>query len=176
MGGSPEWRHGVIHQKLTLDVYNCQYGKKIIESEIYILSRENPRVAVRADISIENKRLHVLNTHLVHTHQQESKEQNEQVSNLIKLLTTKWTILMGDFNAIPDSSAITNIKKVLLDSDPASLPTWSMYPDGCIKCNPQEVNTRLDYIFTSNDIKTGSFKVEKSNASDHLPISVTLEI
>jgi len=149
---------------------------KILKTETYVLSKKNPRAAVRADISVGHGVLHVFNTHLIHTHQQQSKEQDEQVLNLVKKLSANRTILMGDFNATPDSSVITNIKKVLVDSDPSSSPTWSVYPSGCVFCNPQAVDTRLDYIFTSKDIKTNSFKIEESRASDHLPISVTIEI
>lgn len=149
---------------------------KILKSETYVLSKKNRRAAVRADISVGNKTLHVFSTHLVHTHQQESKEQDQQALNLIKSLTDNRVVLMGDFNATADSSVIKNMKKVLVDSDSSSLPTWSVYPSGCAICNPQAVDARLDYIFTSKDIKTSSFQVEKSKASDHLPISTLIKL
>lgn len=162
------------------EVYNdgpAVFSKyKIAGSNTYILSKNDPRTAVRANIQINGEAIHVFCTHLVHTHQQESKEQNGQVFNLLKELPSERTILMGDFNATPDSTVIKNIKKALIDSDPSSLPTWSVYPNGCKECNPQELNTRLDYIFTSKDIKASSFKVEESKASDHLPISVSVEV
>src|SRR3989344_2763950 len=41
---------------------------KIIGSEKYILSAENSRGAVRADIDVHGKILHVFTTHLIHTH------------------------------------------------------------------------------------------------------------
>src|SRR3989344_2714389 len=84
--------------------------------------------------------------------------------------------IMADFNATPDSTAIKSLKNTHVDSDPTSAPTWSLYPEGCLECNPQDVSTRLDYIFTSKDIKTNSFKAENSKGSDHLPISVIIEI
>lgn len=149
---------------------------KILKTETYILSEKDSRAAVKADILIGNETLHVFSTHLIHTHQQNSEVQDEQASNILKKIPSKRTILMGDFNAIPDSSAVKIIKQVLIDSDPASAPTWSAYPKGCIVCNPQEINIRLDYIFTTKDIKTSSFEVEKSKGSDHLPISVVVEI
>lgn len=149
---------------------------KILKSETYVLSEKDSRVAIRADILVGDETLHVFCTHLIHTHQQQSEVQDEQGLNLIEQLPSKHAIVMGDFNAIPESSVIKNIKKVLADTDPSSAPTWSLYPEGCVACNPQKVNTRLDYIFTSKDIKTSSFKVEGSEASDHLPISVMIEI
>ena len=83
---------------------------------------------------------------------------------------------MGDFNATPDSAVIQKMRNVLNDSDPLSTPTWSVYPEGCKTCHPLDVNTRLDYIFTTKDIKTSEFHVEHSKASDHLPVSVMVEI
>lgn len=148
---------------------------KILGKKTYLLSKKDPRAAVRADIQVGDKVLHVFSTHLVHTHQKPSKVQDEQGLNLIDKLPAERTILMGDFNATPQSSVIRNVQKVLVDSDPFSQPTWSMYPEGCLVCNPQGLHTRLDYIFTTKDMKTSSFKVEKSKGSDHLPISVFVE-
>ena len=72
--------------------------------------------------------------------------------------------------------AITSMRKVLIDTNPDSKPTWSVYPEGCSVCKPQTLATRLDYIFVSKDIRYNSFKVESSKDSDHLPISVVVPI
>ncbi len=149
---------------------------KILKTEKYILSKEDSRAAVGADIQVGNKTLHVFSTHLIHTHQQHSEEQDEQAAELLGKIPPKLSILMGDFNATPDSTAVKKIKQFLIDTNPASKPTWSVYPKGCPICKPQKIDTRLDYIFTTKDIKTSDFKVEKSKASDHLPISVLVEI
>lgn len=149
----------------------------IVKSETYLLSKTKGRAAIRADIQVNDLVLHVFNTHLMHNHQQEqSDEQVEQGINLIHKLTGERTILMGDLNAMPESRVIQNIKKVLVDSDPASTPTWSVYPEGCTICKPQHLDIRLDYIFTTKDLKTSEFKVGDSKASDHLPISVTVQV
>lgn len=149
---------------------------KITKSETHVLSEKDKRVAVEADISVANKTLHVFSTHLIHTHQQQSVEQEIQGTNLLKILPNERIILMGDFNATPYSSVIKNVNKVLSDSDPSSSPTWSNYSAGCSVCNIKVLEIRLDYIFTSKDIKTNSFKIESSQASDHLPISVIVEV
>ena len=149
---------------------------KIAKAETYVLSENDKRAAVKADILVGDETLHVLSTHLIHTHQKGSEEQDIQVSNLIKKLSTDHTILMGDFNATPESSVIKSMQKVLVNSDSSSTPTWSVYPEGCRICNPQKLDTCLDYIFTSKDLKTSEFKVENSKASDHLPISAILEV
>lgn len=148
----------------------------ILKTEKIVLSKKDSRIAVRADIKVGGKTLHTFSTHLIHTHQQESEVQEEQAQTLIKNLLVENTIVMGDFNAAPESSTIISMKKVLVDSDPSSKPTWSVYPEGCLVCYPHAINIRLDYIFTGKDLKTSAFKVENSKGSDHLPVSVSLEI
>lgn len=148
----------------------------ILDSHTYNLSSEDNRGAVKADIQIGDKTLHVFSTHLVHSHQEEYKIQTDQAINLLKHLPTANTILMGDFNATPESSTIKAIKEVLIDSDPSNQPTWSVYKEGCGVCKIDEIKIKLDYIFTTPDIKTESFKVRDSKGSDHLPIITTIEL
>ena len=122
------------------------------------------------------KILHVFSTHLTHTHQKDSVAQFQQAEELMKHIQSEMSVLMGDFNATPESITIQRVKTQLVDTDSKDQPTWSVYPQGCIICNPQEIDFRLDYIFTTKDIKTHSYKVEDSKGSDHLPISVIVEL
>lgn len=148
----------------------------IINKASYILSQTNGRAAVRADVQIHNAVIRIFSTHLMHTHQQYSNLQQEQAINLINKIPNKRALLMGDFNATPDSAVIQRMRDALIDTDPKSAPTWSQYPDGCDGCDPQGLNIRLDYIFVTKDIKTSEFKVGASRGSDHLPISVMVEV
>lgn len=148
----------------------------MLGTEAYNLSKEDMRGAVRADIQVGDRVLQIFSTHTTHTHQERTDIQMEQIDTLTKIVPSENAILMGDFNATPDSDAIKRMKEVLVDSDSDSHPTWCVYPAGCSKCNLSEVSIRLDYIFTTKDIKTHSFKVEDSKGSDHLPISVVVEI
>ena len=144
----------------------------IVRSERYLVDEKDQRAAACADVNVNGTILHIFSTHLVHTHQKPSEKQEAQASHLLEKVPAEHSIVMGDFNATPESKAIQKMKEVLVDTDPASTPTWSVYPEGCEKCNPQAIDTRLDYIFVSEDLKTNSFKVEESKGSDHLPISV----
>lgn len=148
----------------------------ISHSEVYLLDKKDERAAARADVKVNDIVVHIFSTHLVHTHQKPSDQQETQVAELIKKLPPDHVVVMGDFNATPESVAIREMRKVLTDTDPSDTPTWSMYPEGCMECKPQAVNIRLDYIFVSADIKTHSFSVGHSEASDHLPISLVAEI
>ncbi len=148
----------------------------IVHSETYFLDDKDQYVAVRADVEVNGKVLHIFSTHLVHTHQKPSTQQETQVAQLIEKLPADRVVVVGDFNASPQSTAIQEMNKVLTDTDPSASPTWSMHPEGCLTCNPQVVDIRLDYIFVSRDLKASSFLVGKSVASDHLPITIDLEI
>ncbi len=156
---------------------NAIFSKyKILGNETLILSEIDSRNAVRADIKVGEITLYVFSTHLLHTHQRPSEIQKLQAKNLIKALPSEHIIVMGDFNATPESEVIQEMQKVLVSAGPTSTPTWSVYPEGCSVCKPSAIDIRLDYIFTSKDLKTHSFKVENSKGSDHLPISVMVEI
>ena len=148
----------------------------ILNSETYTLSETDSRCAVRADVQIGDKTLHVFSAHLLHTHQKQSDVQDEQVESLLRLLPHERTILMGDFNAIPESSVIQKMGSTLTNTDPSFKPTWSAYPEGCSECLPQSMDIRLDYIFTTTDLETHSPEVGDSKGSDHLPISVMVEV
>ena len=149
---------------------------KIVNSESYFdLSEKDNRAAVKIEVEIDRKIVSVLSTHLLHTHQKPSEIQEMQVKNLLSHTPDEKAIVMGDFNATPESVAIQTMKMKLSDADPQSQPTWSLYPEGCpVTCRPESVSIRLDYIFTTKDLKTSSFKVESSKASDHLPVTATL--
>lgn len=149
---------------------------KIISSEVYNLSKERTRYAIRADTQIGSEAFHVFSAHLLHTHQEPSNIQLEQAQTLLNVLPNTRTLVTGDFNATPKSETIVLMSETLNNVDPDNPPTWSMYPEGCPHCNPQGVDTRLDYIFASKDLKTHSPVVGGSKASDHLPISVIVEV
>ena len=156
---------------------NAVFSKyPIISNAVHVLSDENKRIAVQADISVEGKIVHVFSVHLLHTHQQPSSIQELQADNLLKVLPQEKVIVMGDFNATPESVAVQKMHSVLTDTDTTHTPTWSVYPEGCPVCNLQKIDTRLDYIFLSSDIKIITSKVENSKGSDHLPISVIVEV
>ncbi len=156
---------------------NAIFSKyEILKSETIVLSDIESRNALRADIKVGTTVIHTFTTHLLHTHQQPSEIQTLQAENLIKTLPKEHTVVMGDFNATPQSEVIKKMEEVLVNTDPSSAPTWSIYPEGCEKCRPNAMNMKLDYIFTTKDIQTSLFKVENSKGSDHLPISAKIEI
>ncbi|MFA5886717.1 MAG: endonuclease/exonuclease/phosphatase family protein [Patescibacteria group bacterium] len=151
---------------------------KIISSQIHELSYADDfrRLVIAADIKIGSEILSIFSIHLKHTHQQPSVLQDQEVENLLGFLPAKKVIVMGDFNSLPDSSVIKKMSRTLQDAELSSAtPTWSVYKEGCTGCLVESVKYKLDYIFTSRDIKINSFQVDDSTGSDHLPITAVIE-
>jgi len=152
----------------------------IVNSKVIELSRNKKfiRYIIKADIKIKNEVFHVFSIHLKHTHQKQLDIQDLEVKNLLSLLPKSNSIVIGDFNSLPKSTVIKKMDKNLENSEKGSpIPTWSVYKDGCICLSKdKEIIYKLDYIFTSKNLKTNSFKVYESKASDHLPISTIVKI
>ncbi|MEK7522307.1 MAG: endonuclease/exonuclease/phosphatase family protein, partial [Patescibacteria group bacterium] len=90
---------------------------KIINSKIIELTKEDKRLIIKADIEVEGETLHVFSVHLKHTHQKPLELQDLQAENLIKLASEEKTIVMGDFNALPESTVIQKMSKALKDTE-----------------------------------------------------------
>lgn len=148
----------------------------MVGSKAFFIDLVDQRAAARADIEMNGRVLHIFSTHTLHTHQKESLQQEAQIARLIEELPSENVVMMGDFNATPESAGIRMVREVLVDTDPTDKPTWSMYPEGCSVCLPQKLDTRLDYIFVSKDIAFHSHEVGESKGSDHLPISVEVDL
>lgn len=150
---------------------------EIINSKEHKLIKNKARTVIEANIKIEDKIINVFSIHLRHTHQKQLDFQDLQAENLLKLLSTKNTVVMGDFNSLPESGVIKKVSESLQNTEIGSdTPTWSVYKKGCTECLIDKIIYKLDYIFTSKDIKSNSFKVYDSKGSDHLPVSVIIEI
>jgi endonuclease/exonuclease/phosphatase family metal-dependent hydrolase len=100
---------------------------------------------------------------------------------ILKGYSSRATVLCGDFNDIPSSRVVTQLKEEYLDSWEVA-GTWEGFTfpsDGPKK--------RIDYIYTNNSQKPDSISaavhlrplsahVPKSLASDHLPLVVEFEL
>ncbi len=167
-------------QKDGRTMSNALFSKyPIIKSKIHKLpdAKTDRRNAIQADIDVKGKIIHVFMTHLLHTHQKPDPIQESQVESLIKILTKENTIVMGDFNATPESVAIKKMRENLVDVELKPVSTLNPNLFDCPNCDPKIIpSTRLDYIFVSQDIKIESLKIHEANGSDHLAISTLIEL
>ncbi len=173
--------HEIIVPTKTLSdgrlMSNAIFSKyPIINTKTHLLSTMESRTAVQANIAINGKVLHVFSTHLLHTHQTDGEIQLEQTDALLKSLPTENTIAMGDFNALPKSLVIQKINTVL-SGNTEQIHTVDPALFDCTVCEPSTYSTlRLDYIFTTPDLKTSPLTIENSQGSDHLAISTIIEL
>lgn len=156
---------------------NAVFSKfPIVSTKTHVLSSIESRNAVQANINVNGTVLHVFSTHLLHTHQTDSEIQLEQTDALLKSLPTENTIVMGDFNALPKSLVIQKINTAL-SGNIEQIHTVDPALFDCTVCEPSIYSTlRLDYIFTTPDLKTSDFTIEDSEGSDHLAISTMVEL
>jgi endonuclease/exonuclease/phosphatase family metal-dependent hydrolase len=167
-----------VDDERTIKMGNAILSKyEIVNHKEHKLIENKNRTVLEANIKIENIILNVFSIHLRHTHQKQLDLQDLQVENLLKLLPDKNTIVMGDFNSLPDSSVIKKVNNLLQNTEiDSNTSTWSVYKEGCTECQIGDVVHKLDYIFTTRELVTNSFEVHNSKASDHLPISVIIKI
>ncbi len=78
------------------------------------------------------------------------------------------TILMGDFSASVESMEMTSLYRSTLQDAAIRWEYRNTYPSN----NP---DTKLDYIWTTPDLKAGDGGVLPSTASDHLPVVAVIQ-
>ncbi len=95
-------------------------------------------------------------------------EQENAVKTVFENLTNDKCVLMGDFNITPDNQHISEIGKVLFDTAKAFDVAKFSFPS-------DKPERKIDYIFTSNDLKVISADIPNIVASDHRPYICDIE-
>ncbi|MCH6267692.1 endonuclease/exonuclease/phosphatase family protein [Neobacillus citreus] len=150
-----------------------QYGTAILSKYPILQSENHPltkignteqRGLLEATINVKGNHLHFYNTHLALT----TAERQIQIKEIISIAGESEgpKVIMGDLNAVPDSIEMQPMYGHYLDVfyDKPEAYTYSAV-------NPTK---RIDFIFTSAEIKTVEKEVIKTLASDHLPITAEI--
>ena len=133
------------------------------------------RVYVEAKVKINEKELTICTTHLSYTDRFiETEEKDKEVTNLINCIKKDNYILTGDFNTNKTSKYIKWLEEKLINNDTSN--TWTTKHFSYNGFTETELNWKLDYIFTTKDIKVKETKVIDTKYSDHLPILLTFEL
>lgn len=150
----------------------------IIESSCQLLSdRESyqgsaesePRVGLVTTVQLPNgKHITIVTTQLGYTPTLETtKLQESQLERLFAITPRRNTILLGDFNSIPQSSIVQQLQSEFVNTD--NLLTKPSRTDRLGK-------QRVDYIFTSPEITASNFSIIDSDASDHALLTAEIEV
>jgi endonuclease/exonuclease/phosphatase family metal-dependent hydrolase len=126
---------------------------------------EEQRGLLHADVDVPGLPLHVYVTHLDAFSETDRVQQAQQVAELVGQNCP--AVLLGDFNARPQTPEIGRLKATLTD-------TWTAAAGGGpLTRHPADApGARIDYIFTSQRLKAAwtSFSTDDPAASDHLPV------
>ena len=128
------------------------------------------RIYLEVSISFNNKVYNIGTTHLSYTHRFEETElKDKEVNKLIDIIKNKKNyIFTGDLNTIRTSKYINKISEYYINHDTTN--TWTTKPFSYNGFEANELDYKLDYVFTSNNINVKSIEVIDTEYSDHLPI------
>jgi endonuclease/exonuclease/phosphatase family metal-dependent hydrolase len=126
---------------------------------------EEQRGLLHAEVDVAGVRLHVYVTHLDAFSETDRVQQARQVVKLVGENCP--AVLLGDFNARPDTPEIGRLRAALTD-------TWTAAAGrGPHAAHPADAPAaRIDYIFTSQQLTAAwtSCSTDEPAASDHVPV------
>ena len=128
------------------------------------------RIYIDVSINCNDKLYNIGTTHLSYTHKFEETElKDKEVNKLIDIIKDKSNyIFTGDLNTINTSKYIKQISEYYINNETGN--TWTTKPFSYNGFEVNELDYKLDYVFTSNDINVKNIKVIDTEYSDHLPI------
>ena len=132
-----------------------------------------PRVLLDTTVDCDGVSLSVATTHLGLT----NSTRRKQVADVLAATAGDRQVLVGDFNATPDSDAIAALAGAFVDAfdqrDPDDRLTFpSPYDrEGDRTSEPERC---IDYVFCTPDITVRSVDVIESAASDHSAVAATI--
>lgn len=133
------------------------------------------RIYLEASINCNDKAYNIGTTHLSYTHKFEETElKDKEVNRLIDIIKNKTNyVFTGDLNTISTSKYINKISEYYINHD--TINTWTTKPFSYNGFEVNELDYKLDYVFTSNDINVKRIEVIDTEYSDHLPILCEIE-
>jgi len=159
-----------------------QYGTAIL-SKYPILSARNhllenipykkdpseQRGLLETVIDLDGVSVGFYTTHLDHKRREQRSGQIQQVLKIISG-SKRPTILVGDFNAVPDAPEMRQVTRQFTD-------VFALLGLSQVRSFPaEEPARRIDYILTRGRIEERRAGVVDTDASDHLPVTADLTI
>ena len=123
------------------------------------------RSILRVTVAPDGRPLTVIATHLGVT----AREQEAGIGLLLPMLGKERTILMGDFNLTPDSPLLKPVSERIKDSA-------VFFPEPLLSWPSDDPRMKIDYLFTSPDLKVLKADIPDVETSDHRPYTALIEI
>ena len=138
------------------------------------------RIYVEADIKLPDRTITAGTTHLSYLHEFHiTEEKRAEVDRLLEITQSKKGdyILTGDLNSLPDSCTVHELGTHLMSCGPTfEEKTWTTKPFDYQGFKADSLDFRLDYVFSTPDVKCISSEIVQTEYSDHLPILATFEV
>ena len=90
-------------------------------------------------------------------------EKENAVNAILTNIGDKKSVLMGDFNITPDNPLLIPIKEKMFD-------TAALFKQELLSFPSDNPNRKIDYLFTSRDIKVLDADIPADIVSDHRPL------
>jgi endonuclease/exonuclease/phosphatase family metal-dependent hydrolase len=159
-----------ILTKLPIDSSNCLSLSGVNQYQYDAMTE--PRSACICNFKIKGKNLKVINTHLGFSRESTlTSIRKEQLHNLVELVDQDHVVLMGDLNSIPESEIVKTLNNLMINTDSDLTKTTKIDDD--VPGNPK---VRIDYIFVTKNLSHQNFQILPTEASDHNPIQVELDL
>lgn len=128
---------------------------------------DEARVLASADIKMQNKTLHLFNTHLSYEDKETRLEQIEWLSGILK--NSEPFILTGDFNieSFDEYGAFSGFHAVNTEKNP--FESYIGEPE------TKDFFRAIDNIFVSNDLKLSNKIFAQTSVSDHRPLVAEID-
>jgi endonuclease/exonuclease/phosphatase family metal-dependent hydrolase len=146
----------------------------ILSAENHLLTNiaylENPteqRGLLETVINVKGNHVQFYNTHLDHQRAEQRALQIKEINDIANKKEGP-IIFVGDFNATPESAEL--LKMTAQYKDVFS----ELGQNNNFTFPANKPDSRIDYIFTSEDVKIRTGEVINTNFSDHLPITAEL--
>ncbi|MBC2131100.1 endonuclease/exonuclease/phosphatase family protein [Listeria innocua] len=145
-----------------------------------------PRICVwgKLEDSTDERQFYIFNTHLDHVSEEARLFASQLLLQKAGLIVENLpVILLGDFNTEPETPTYNFITKKyqdaqLISQTPIKGPIGSFHDFQPLR--PENELEKIDYIFVSKEFRVHSYKtitdqVDGCSASDHFPVTATLE-
>lgn len=175
-----ESQGNAIYSKLPIKKSRFTYIQKPKHNPLD--ARHEGRVYVEIDVQVGDTILSLGTTHLSYSHKFKlNKLRKKEIDNLLAIIKKKKRnyIFAGDLNSTPQSYTIKKLESFenLKHAGPDYKEnTWTTKPFNYHGFIENDLNWRLDYIFTTKDLNITKAKIIKTKLSDHLPIYLQIDI
>ncbi|MBO5199247.1 MAG: endonuclease/exonuclease/phosphatase family protein [Lachnospiraceae bacterium] len=123
------------------------------------------RCLLKAKLDVNGERLTVC---VIHFGLNPDEKENA-AATVLKSIEDEKCVLMGDFNMTPDNPLFDPIRARLYD-------TAELFKEPLLSCPSDFPTEKIDYIFTSRDIKVHSADIPAMIVSDHRPYLAEIEL